>query len=265
MPLIPGFARRGRREPLAETFAALSGRSDTLDTMRHSGVSRSTVSQSVKSVMAAPAVSEPAVPAAADRPLAVWDETEAESAAIVVEHDGNIPREWAESFAHLNRDHPPGDVPPARWQRFIDDMGLLLDSPFCAIAAALGWQALDLFGCDHDRPFARIDKAGLLWLLNGDRLIALSENTATIETRSGARQTWRRKPHEPGRVLAWELIRLVAVGAAGISRHDRMRRAPDRAVHVGDGLLRPAILREGVAERLNGRLPSGQLRLMRLL
>jgi len=33
----------------------------------------------------------------------------------------------------------------------------------------------------------------------------LTENTATIETRTGARQTWRRKPAEPGRVLAWEL------------------------------------------------------------
>jgi hypothetical protein len=41
--------------------------------------------------------------------------------------------------------------------------------------------------------------------LNGEKLIALTENTATIETRTGARQTWRRKPAEPGRVLAWEL------------------------------------------------------------
>jgi hypothetical protein len=41
--------------------------------------------------------------------------------------------------------------------------------------------------------------------LNGDRLIALTENTATIETRTGARQTFRRKPNEPGRVLAWQL------------------------------------------------------------
>ena len=47
---------------------------------------------------------------------------------------------------------------------------------------------------------------GLLWLLNGDRLIALAETTATIETRTGARQTWHRKPTAPGRVLAWELM-----------------------------------------------------------
>jgi hypothetical protein len=50
------------------------------------------------------------------------------------------------------------------------------------------------------------DRLRLLWLLNGDRLLALSENTATIRTRTGARQTWRLKPAAPGRVLAWELV-----------------------------------------------------------
>jgi hypothetical protein len=85
-------------------------------------------------------------------------------------------------------------------------LGRFLDGPFCAVAAALGWGPLDLFGCDRDRPFARIDQAGLLWLLNGDRLVALSENTATIETCTGARQTFGRKPTEPGRVLVWELV-----------------------------------------------------------
>jgi hypothetical protein len=47
-----------------------------------------------------------------------------------------------------------------------------------------------------------------LWLVNGARLIALSENTATIEMETGARQTYRRRTvDEPGRVLAWELVR----------------------------------------------------------
>ena len=37
----------------------------------------------------------------------------------------------------------------------------------------------DLFGCDRDRPFARIDKAGLLRLLDADQLVALTAETAT--------------------------------------------------------------------------------------
>ena len=106
----------------------------------------------------------------------------------------------------LPRSRPAArDVPLKRRQRFVDDVGKFLDSPFCAVAAALGWGPLDLLGCDRDRPFARIDQAGLLWLLDGDKLIALSVNTATIETRTGQQHIWRRKPAEPGRVLAWEL------------------------------------------------------------
>jgi hypothetical protein len=130
-------------------------------------------------------------------------EAEDERAAIV-EHDGGIPHTWTEGFARLHSDRPAGDVPPKRWQRFVDDVGIFLDR-WAAYAAALGWGPYDLFGCDRDRPFARIDRAGLLWLLNGDKLVALTENTATIERRTGARQTWRREPSAPGRVLAWEL------------------------------------------------------------
>src|SRR3977135_3607658 len=51
---------------------------------------------------------------------AAWTEAEAERAAIV-EHDGAIPRAWAEGFARLDSDRPPGDVPLKRWQRFVDD------------------------------------------------------------------------------------------------------------------------------------------------
>jgi hypothetical protein len=144
-------------------------------------------------------------PSATERALATWGDTQGERAAII-EHDGKIPRAWAEGFARLLPDRPPADVPLRRWQTFVDDIGQFLDSGFAAAAVALGWGPHDLFGCDRDRPFARIDYAGLLWLLSGDRIIALTENTATVETRTGARQTYRRKPTGPGRVLAWELM-----------------------------------------------------------
>jgi hypothetical protein len=116
-----------------------------------------------------------------------------------------LPRALLDGVARLDRDRPRGDVPLKRWQRFVDDAELFLDNDFSAVAAALGWGPLDLFGCDRDRPFARLDQCGLLWLLNGNELIALSENTATIKTRMGAPQTWRRKPTGPGQVLVWEL------------------------------------------------------------
>jgi hypothetical protein len=55
-----------------------------------------------------------------------WSEVEEERAAIA-EHDGRIPRTWAEGLARLNPNLPPGDVPPPRWQRFIDDVGIFLE------------------------------------------------------------------------------------------------------------------------------------------
>jgi hypothetical protein len=135
-----------------------------------------------------------------------WGEAQEERAAII-ECDGGIARAWAEGLARLHPDRPPLDVPSKRWLRFVDGVGRFLDGPFCAVAAALGWEPYDLFGADRDRPFARINQAGLLWLLNGDKSVALTENTATIEQHTGARQTYRRKPSAPGRVLAWELSR----------------------------------------------------------
>jgi hypothetical protein len=148
-----------------------------------------------------------AKPAKVADPIAApsWGEA-AEERAAIIQHRGGIPCTWAEGFARLDPDRPPGDVPPRRWLQFVDDIGSFLGGPFCAVAATLGWGPHDLFGCDRDRPFARIDLAGLLWLLNGDKLVALTENTASIERRAGARQTYKRKPNEPGRVLAWELV-----------------------------------------------------------
>jgi hypothetical protein len=113
---------------------------------------------------------------------------------------------WIEGLARLDRDRPPGDVPARRWLRFIDDFGLFLDSPFRRTAVALGWGPYDLFGCDRDRPFARIDQLGLLWLLDGGRLVALTANTATIKTSNGSILTYRRRlEKESSKALAWEL------------------------------------------------------------
>jgi hypothetical protein len=133
----------------------------------------------------------------------IWTDAEEERAAIV-EHDGGAPRAWAEGFARLDPTNPPGDVPAQRWLRFIDDGGRFLEGGWADKAAAFGWGPLDLFGCDRERPFARIDHLGLLWLLDGGTVLELHRDHAIIETLGGARQTYRRRPVEVGRVmLAW--------------------------------------------------------------
>jgi hypothetical protein len=135
----------------------------------------------------------------------LWTDANEERAAIV-EYDGGVPRAWAEGLARLDPNKPPGDAPTRRWQRFIDDCGRFLDSGWASRAAELGWGPLDLFGCNRERPFARIDHMGLLWLVNGGAVVELHRDRAVIKPVSGTRQTYRRQPVEVGRVvLAWEL------------------------------------------------------------
>jgi hypothetical protein len=141
---------------------------------------------------------------AGERSGAGWTQAREERAALV-EYDGGSPRAWAEGFARLDRARPPDDVPQRRWLQFIDDCAAFLDGGWPVNAAALGWGPLDLFGCDRERPWARIDQAGLLWLMVGRRLVALTADSATIETASGGRLSYHRVPNEPGRVLAWSL------------------------------------------------------------
>jgi hypothetical protein len=126
-----------------------------------------------------------------------------ERAAIIAEGT-SAPLEWCEGFAALDIANPPADVPTARWRLFIDDCGRYLDG-WAGTAAALGWGPLDLFGCNATHPFACIDQAGLLWLLGGSRIVALTDRGASVISQTGLRQPYRRKPSQPGQILAWEL------------------------------------------------------------
>lgn len=114
-----------------------------------------------------------------------------------------MPREWAEGIVRLQMMSPPTNVPPRRWEQFI--AAARFADRWAAKAAALGWGPVDIWGCHRDKPYERIDCAGLLWLLNGNEIVALTADTATIRTRTGAIQTFRRRVIPPDTVLAWDL------------------------------------------------------------
>ena len=148
---------------------------------------------------------EPAVAPAspAERAIATWGEAEAERAAIV-EHDGGIPHAWAEGFARLHPDRAPAGVPLRRWQAVIDAIGTFLDR-WAAVAAALGWQAADIFGADAARPEVTWLNAGPLWSGDGARVVEVHADRIIFETKGGARQNAYRRPHLRPRSLPWEL------------------------------------------------------------
>lgn len=135
---------------------------------------------------------------------AVWGESENERAAII-EFDGRSPRAWAEALARLDASRPPVAIPSARWLRFVNDCGRFVDDGWAAPAEALGWAPLDLFGFDRQQPAFKLDRSGLLWQLNGARLILLSAETAISRSDGGKRQTYVRLSSRSGRVLAWRV------------------------------------------------------------
>ena len=71
---------------------------------------------------------------------------------------------WQRGVCRLNIDRPPEGVPYDRWRNFVAAAARFLAGPFAERASALGWTALDLFGCDNSRPLARPDRAGLIWM-----------------------------------------------------------------------------------------------------
>ena len=75
-----------------------------------------------------------------------------------------------------------------------------------ARAHALSWTALDLFGVHPVKPWVRFDCMGLVPLLDGAKVVSLSEAEAVIEKPSGARLTFRRRAEVPDETcLIWEL------------------------------------------------------------
>lgn len=123
----------------------------------------------------------------------------------------------------------PDYVEAARWQRCLADAQRFLAN-WGDQAATLGWTVRELFGLHPvpERPapaycrLARYDCTGLLWLLQGRAVIALSDTTATIRTPSGGTVTYRkhRKP---------------ALGPLGDSLDDFGRAFPTLPADAPDG------------------------------
>jgi hypothetical protein len=69
-------------------------------------------------------------------PAGAWTDSCKEPGAIN-DHSGGAVAEWAAALAQLDPNKPPGDVPPLRWGRFIDDARKFLASDWPRQAADL--------------------------------------------------------------------------------------------------------------------------------
>ena len=128
-----------------------------------------------------------------------------EERAALVEYGADVPREWAEGFARLTVEPPPDGISIETWSAVVDDAARFLDD-WGRKAAALGWSATDVFGLSIQPPRIRSEMAGLLPLVAGGTVVAISSASATIRSRSGDEVVWLRRSH-PGAVAVWELAR----------------------------------------------------------
>jgi hypothetical protein len=93
----------------------------------------------------------------------------------------------------------PEHVSVARWQQCIDD-GRAFLATWGEQAERLGWTSKDLFGLfpvpENPHPafsrLSRYDHTGLIWLLHGCPVIALTEATAAIQNPSGTITIYRK-------------------------------------------------------------------------
>ena len=110
----------------------------------------------------------------------------------IIELGAGISREWTVGVTRLSTMVCPATVRPDRWQRTVVDAGCFLDR-WGAEAGALGWTTLNLFGAHPTHPIERLDCAGLVLLLHGDELVALTADAGRMRTRSGALLTYYRR------------------------------------------------------------------------
>jgi hypothetical protein len=105
--------------------------------------------------------------------------------------DANAPSPFAPAFVAL-QGRCPSNVDELRWRQAIDDSRCFL-AVWGDQAEALGWTADDLFGLHPAAPLARRDAMGLVWLLRGRTVMALTATEAIIRASSDATLTFRRR------------------------------------------------------------------------
>jgi len=156
--------------------------------------------------------SAPAKVAKAAKVLRPFPETLATLATLATlnasKQKSEFPSEWARGLARLPTMSPPIDWPLPHWPVLIADVQGFLER-WAAQAAALGWPTWELFGCHRRAPWGRIQGMGMVLLLRGDEIAALTATEALVRTATGTHQRYYRKLRDPlhpsERALIWEL------------------------------------------------------------
>jgi hypothetical protein len=118
-----------------------------------------------------------------------------------------IPSSWIAGVARLDYHRSPTDIPPHRWRQFLADCNNFLASGANGAerAVELGWDGLTLFGCRRHRPLEHLGGVGLVWVINGGRLVELHRDWAVFElSANGSQRIFDRRRVDAANVrLPW--------------------------------------------------------------
>jgi hypothetical protein len=119
----------------------------------------------------------------------------------------SVVQQWLEGVQRLDYVRCPTAVPLIRWHLFLGDCHSFLSSSenWADRAATLAWDTLALFGCHRIRPLDHLGSAGLLWAVNGGKLVELHRDWAVIERAEdrSRRVHHRRRPNAANVTLPW--------------------------------------------------------------
>ena len=112
---------------------------------------------------------------------------------------------WAAGVADLARMTPPDGFTYSQWRRIGSDAAELLHT-HGADMHRHGWDAADAFGVHPDALGRAVRAWGLALLLDGGRVVDVTDIGATIERPNGVRQSFTRRSGS-GAVPVWEIGR----------------------------------------------------------
>lgn len=118
----------------------------------------------------------------------------------------DLPHEWVNGVAKLKTMPCPVAYDPAAWRQAVNDAQGFIRSPWASQAARLAWKALNLFGVNPDAPYVRLDGMGLIPLLDGCQIVAITIDTARISCGGGVMQTFYCRHMAAGAVALWEMV-----------------------------------------------------------
>ena len=108
-----------------------------------------------------------------------------EERIAIIEHDGQIPYDWALPIAKIQLRAKPESITKEKWQIITNNLEMLIY--YLQDIIAHKWTISDIFGCHPIAPEKRFDVMGLLMLLNeGDRIIEVSRDVIRIQGGRGS-------------------------------------------------------------------------------